>query len=295
MPSLPYSFLHWPAYLCSSGILLQDRAASIFSPFFEQRLSLAMVLPPSSTMMMIYPHHWPCIRAPALNWGALTSCEKFRLDSVVFYFDPQSDCNLYYTGDAHSRSFNDCPACMIPGHKQDCLFFLPFMGPLILEVMARLESTARYHKLAPDVISKCLLRRLPVLLTKAGFPCTTVANVWRCIVNKVYLTFPRDKVSMVDVSAEMVKEVRALNSSQQQVSYFAIPRDDAHICGGPPFHKCQICFNFFPPSPPAHIAPPSPCSSFLSPLNKRSMTDRPAESILPEPPAKRQSVDNHQY
>jgi hypothetical protein len=258
-----------------------------------------MVLPPSSTMT-IYPHHWPGIRAPALNWGALTSCEKFRLDSVVYYFDPQTDCNLYYTGDDATRSFNHCPACMIPGHKQDCLFFLPFMGPLILEVMARLESTARYHKLAIDILSKCLLRRLPALLTEAGFPCTTVANVWRCIVNKVYLTFPRDKVAMVDVSAEMVKEVRALNSSQQQVSYFAIPRDDAHICGAPPFHKCQIFYNFFPPSPPATIAPPSPCSSFLSPSNKLSYTERSpgsgssrlSDSFLIEPPTKRLSTDN---
>jgi hypothetical protein len=49
MPSLPYSFLHWPAYLCSSGIFLQDRAASIFSPFFEQRPA---VLYPFPTMML---------------------------------------------------------------------------------------------------------------------------------------------------------------------------------------------------------------------------------------------------
>ena len=167
---------------------------------------------------MADPHQWQVIRVPALNWGTLTSCEKFRLDLVVYSFDPQQSV---YPGEVLLKPFNHCPACDT-GH-----IFPPLNGSSHYEgrVFPRNNFTARLRELPLDILSK---QMSPPASPRASYWCWVSlcdgrkylpGNVW---LNKMYIAFPCAKLSMIDISAEMVlKEQVRINSTLEVVAQLA--------------------------------------------------------------------------
>lgn len=147
--------------------------------------------------MNTYP--WKQRWAPAYQWESLVRCEVFRRNATIQYYDLYSNRKLYQ--DEAPGGLNYCASCA-SGQRYDCLFFHPSIADIFLDFIKELGKTklGSIDKMTNSEFLYHVFGVLPGHFTELGFPCQ-LGGIWRCIVDKLDLTFPRCDLFMLDVAS----------------------------------------------------------------------------------------------
>lgn len=149
----------------------------------------------SNPVASLWKRRW----GPAYQWESLVCCEEFRRNATIQYYDIYSNRKLYQ--DEAPGGLNYCARCAA-GQRYDCLFFHPSLADIYLDLIKELGKT-KLGSIADMTNLEFLdrvFRVLPGHFTELGFPCQ-LGGIWRCIVDKLDLTFPLGDLVMLDVAS----------------------------------------------------------------------------------------------
>ena len=150
--------------------------------------------------------HWKQCWAPAYSWEYLVGVRQFRLDAVGSFFKPTIlRCNVMEMFSPEDPRSGYCVFCRSK-QQHDCLFFVPELAAIFIDIIEAFGKTklCSTNYVNADLLDRVILR-LPSLYEQLGHP-TNNGFVWRCVQEKLHLTFPGGVFMMEDIRSSLQQE-----------------------------------------------------------------------------------------